>query len=213
MAWVKIKKSFIASDEPIISLNNNRFSYNIIFSRIAELEKNQFVTYYFDEENRKIGFEFSNVESPDSFKIILNKQKGNYSQSTELFSKKWIQKVSNQKEFSRFKPTRDGKKYIITLIPVFEFSLKREDINQLNSEVKGIYRYLDNSNVVYIGKGLIRMRIKEPARQDWKFDVVEYSVISDEDLQYEWESFWLEKFKDQNEGRLPAYNLISGRNP
>ncbi|NOY97010.1 MAG: hypothetical protein GXO81_11705 [Chlorobi bacterium] len=211
MAWTKIKKSYFSSAEPVISINNNRFSYNSVFSKIAELEKNSFVTYYVDEENRKIGFEFKNIEDEYAFKINLNKSKGNYSQSNELFSKDWIQKISKIKEVNRFKPIKDGNKFVITLLPVFEFRVLRTNYLKIPSEASGIYRYIDNNNIVYIGKGKIRNRLKELSRKDWQFDTIEYSIIGDADLQFEWERFWIEQFKGKNENRLPAYNLISGK--
>jgi hypothetical protein len=211
MAWTKIKKTSFTSNEPVISINNNRFSYNAVFSKLAELEKNPFVTYYIDEQRRKIGFEFKSIEDEDSFKIILNPGKGNYSQSTELFSKKWIQKVSETKGMNRFKPIKDGKKYVITLLPIFENKVSRSEHLNIPVDATGIYRYIDQNNIVYIGKGNIRDRLKEPARKDWKFDTIEYSIIEDNELQFEWESYWIEQFKSENENILPAYNLISGK--
>lgn len=210
MTWIKIRKTYFSSNEPVISLNNNRFSYNSVFSKIAELEKKPFVTYYIDEDNRRIGFEFSNVENENSFKIILNKSKGNYSQSTELFSKDWIRKVSESKEINRFKPIKDGSKYVVTLIPVFEIKVQRGDYLKIPHSASGIYRYIDSHNIVYIGKGNIRDRLKESSRIDWKFDTIEYSVLKQE-LQFEWESFWIERFRLENDNKLPAYNLISGK--
>jgi hypothetical protein len=185
MEWTKIKTRYFTSAEPLITLNNNRFSFNSMFSKIVELEKNQYVTYLIDEENLKIGFEFKNFEEQDSFKVVLNKTKGNYCQSNELFSKKWIQKVSKLREVNRFKPVKDGKIYVITLMPVFENSVKRDQYLKISAEVNGIYRYLDKGNIVYIGKGNIRNRLKELSRKDWVFDTIEYSNISSDDLQYE----------------------------
>lgn len=199
-----------ASDEPIITLNNNRFSYNSVFCKIAEVEKNQYVTYFIDEENRKIGFEFKNVEDQDSFKIVGNKEKGYYSNCTELFTKRWIQKISRIKEVNRFKPIRDGKMYVITLMPVFETSVLREEYLKVPSEACGIYRYLNKGSIVYIGKGNVRNRLRELSRKDWEFDTIEFSIIVENDSQFEWESFWIERFKDTNENRLPVYNKISG---
>ena len=169
------------------------------------------MTYYIDEENRKIGFEFNSEETDYSFKVILNKTKGNYSQSTELFSKKWIKKVSTSKKINRFKPIKDGKKYVITLIPIFELKVDRNEYQNIPIGTFGIYRYLDNNKTVYIGKGDIRRRLNELQRKDWKFDTIEYSIIEDHKSQFEWESFWIERFKSENYDKLPAYNLISGK--
>ena len=211
MAWTKIKKTNFSSNEPVISINNKRFSYNTVFSKIAELEKKPFVSYYMDEENRKIGFEFNSEETENSFKVVLNKSKGNYSQSTELFSKNWIEKTSKLKILNRFKPMKDGKKYVITLMPIFEFKVTKAKYLNIPSDTFGIYRYLDNNKTVYIGKGDIRTRLKDLQRKDWLFDTIEYSIIKDEESRTEWESFWIERFKSENDNKLPAYNLIRGK--
>jgi len=211
MTWVKIKKSFFASDEPLITIANNRFSYNTAFSKMAELTKYPYVTYYLDEDERKIGFEFRNSENADCFKVILNKARGNFSQSTELFNIPWIQKLSGQKEINRFKPLREGKRYTIVLMPIFENSYFKKDYLKIPALACGIYRYLDNSNVVYIGRGNIRDRLGELSRKEWKFDTIEYSQIQENDSQCEWESYWINNFKLNNQNLLPAYNLISGK--
>lgn len=211
MTWVKIKKSFFSTDEPLITVANNRFSFNSAFTKIAELEKNRYVTYFFEEENRRIAFEFKSTEDADCFKVIINKEKGNYSQSTELFSIFWIQKISRQKGINRFKPFKDGKKYIITLMPIFENIVPRPDYLRIPSSACGIYRYIDNGVVVYIGKGNIRDRLSEVSRKEWKFDAIEYSVILDNDSQHEWESYWINHFKTNNGNYFPAYNLVSGK--
>jgi hypothetical protein len=211
MAWVKLKKSYFSSDEPLITIAHNRFSYNAIFSKIAELDKNPFVCYYLDEDSRKIGFEFKNIEEIDSFKVIVNKEKGNYSQSTELFRVPWIKKISLVKGINRFKPIRDGKRYTITLMPIFENVVLRKEYLQIPSSASGIYRYIDNGVVVYIGKGNIRDRLNETTRNDWKFDTIEYSIIQDSESQLEWESYWINEYKKNNHNHLPNFNLIGGK--
>lgn len=211
MTWIKIKRTMPTSDEPIISLNNNRFSYNVIFYKIAELTKFNYVNYFLDYENRKIGFEFTTEENADSFKIIKNDTKGHYSQSTEIFKILWILKVSKEKSICRFRPIRDGKKWVITLIPAFDNIVKRSDYLRIKPDVKGIYRYLSQDKIVYIGKGNIRDRLNEPQRKDWNFDIIEYSIIENVDEQFEWESFWIETYKNENDGYFPSYNLIAGK--
>lgn len=96
-------------------------------------------------------------------------------------------------------------------MPIFENSIKRDKVDKIGYEVRGIYRYVDNGRVVYIGKGVVRQRLQELQRGEWKFDTIEYSVIEDDESQFEWESFWIERHKYENENYLPAYNSISGR--
>ena len=48
------------------------------------------------------------------------------------------------------------------------------------------------------------------ARKDWDFDRVEYSEVPDPDEQVKWESYWIERHKEENGGKLPFYNKVSG---
>ena len=45
---------------------------------------------------------------------------------------------------------------------------------------------------------------------EWDFDIIEYSLIEDEEEQFRWEAFWLDKFVEEH-GKLPIYNRISGK--
>lgn len=96
-------------------------------------------------------------------------------------------------------------------MPIFENSVLKNDYLNIPSGICGIYRYLDNGNIVYIGKGNIRDRLNEISRKEWKFDTIEYSIIQDSESQFQWESFWLNSYKKANQNYLPAYNLISGK--
>jgi hypothetical protein len=95
-------------------------------------------------------------------------------------------------------------------MPSFETRVNRSDATRINFGDKGIYRYLKNTQIVYIGKGNVRDRLNEQQREDWDFDIIEYSIIEKQDEQFEWENYWIEKYKEENEGFLPTYNLISG---
>ena len=88
-------------------------------------------------------------------------------------------------------------------------------IGGLGSEVKGIYRYRggnDGDEVIYIGKGSIRDRFEqEPSRREgWGVSIIEYSIIGDDRIAYEWEAWWIEQFKRQHNGRRPRYNQADG---
>jgi hypothetical protein len=181
MSWRIVKRINITSNDPLIIINNKRFSYNMPFVRIAEIEKYGYVTYYIDEDNRKIGFEFNSTETEHSSKVIGNSKQGYISCSVELFKTPWLQKTAKMKSQNKYKPTKDGKKWIITLRPVFENSIKREDSPKILSDIKGIYRYIDEKRIVYIGKGSIKDRLKEDQREEWKFDTIEYSLIDNDD--------------------------------
>ncbi len=213
MGWTKVKRiAVLPNEEPCIILKDNRISFNISFVKITELEKFQFVRIFTDDEERKIGFEFLKDNSDtDTFKITGNREKGFYFTSKDLFEKAWVKKVSKMQGSNIFPVKKESKLWVIKLMPSFEHQVKRIESNKISSELKGIYRYLDaNINVVYIGKGNIRKRLLEEKRSEWLFDYIEYSVIQDDELAYEWEAFWINKYRESKGGELPKYNMISG---
>jgi hypothetical protein len=77
-------------------------------------------------------------------------------------------------------------------------------------DATGIYRYLFNGDIVYIGRGAIRSRLASNERSDWMFDKVEFSPLENQAEQERWESEWLEEYRSLN-GFLPMYNRIGGR--
>ena len=58
--------------------------------------------------------------------------------------------------------------------------------------------------------GNIRQRLKSKERDDWDFNEIQYSLITEKDHQIKWESFWLDRYKLENKGKLPLYNKVSG---
>ena len=104
--------------------------------------------------------------------------------------------------------------WYIRLMPAFEESIAAAEIKALSSSAKGIYRYLggdDGREIVYIGKGLIKDRFRQEAeRKSWGIHRIEYSVIEDDILAYEWERWWIERCKRQHNGRHPRYNRVDG---
>jgi len=206
--WVKIKKTYIKRDEPSVTVTKQSFCFNAAMRKMTELDKNTYVSLFVNEEERKIAFEFKSTNDDiDDYKITSAS-----CECRELMKKNWVSKVSELKKgqnvFAAKKETKS--KWVITLCPSFEDQMQRSDSNKLNSASSGIYRYLDNGNIVYIGKGKIRDRLNSPERKNWKFDVIEYSVIMDDEQALQWEAFWIDRYKSSNNNQLPAYNMISG---
>jgi excinuclease UvrABC nuclease subunit len=101
--------------------------------------------------------------------------------------------------------------WTVTLIPSFEMSISRLDAVGVSTSISGIYRYINNAGeVVYIGKGYVKSRLSDKKREDWNFDTVEYSVISEEKEALSWERYYLDRFKYDNSGALPFYNRVNG---
>lgn len=99
--------------------------------------------------------------------------------------------------------------WVIELRPAFENTLQgvRGEIGPRES---GIYRYLLDGHVVYIGRGTLSERFLSKDRSEWQFDAIEYSVINNRESEILWESYWLSRFKEINH-RWPVYNRIGGK--
>ena len=102
-------------------------------------------------------------------------------------------------------------------MPAFEESILPSQISRLDSRIKGIYRYRggnDGEEIVYIGKGSIKDRFEqEPRRRNWKIARIEYSAIAGDDSEqqaYEWEAYWIQRFRHENNGNRPRYNRVDG---
>jgi hypothetical protein len=216
MAWELIRRddTFESKNQPYITIGPDRISFNALFTRIAELQRFKTVRIYADRETLRLGFEFLLEEEKDSLVII--KSRGYFSCSARGNIKKhpWVSSVAMlARKDRKFSPTKEGKLWVIQLCPSFENRRARESAD-IPSEARGIYRYLRaNKEIVYIGRGAIRNRLNDPDRQEWDFDIVEYSVIEDPDQQVKWEDYWIERFKEENEGNRPFYNKISGSTP
>lgn len=107
--------------------------------------------------------------------------------------------------------------WYIQLMPAFEESIVPSEIRHLDSSTKGVYRYRggdDGEEVIYIGKGSIRDRFEqELSRKGWKVSRIEYSIIRNDEndqIAYEWEAWWIQQFKKENNGRRPRYNRVDG---
>ena len=220
MAWQTVKREdrFQGSDKPFISISSDHISFNAMFTRIAEIGPEKRVTVHIDPETRRVGFEFHIDERPNSFALSMassdkkgKKRVGVFCSAGFIRDHSWIKSISKLPVQDRrfYNPKKEGQMWVIQLCPAFEERKARESAN-IPSDTSGIYRYLrENCEIVYIGRGDIKKRLSSPDRKEWDFDVVEYSIISDPDLQIKWEEYWIQRFSKEN-GRLPFYNKLSG---
>lgn len=213
----KFKRIRVNQDEPVISIRDNRFYYNSILSKLAELKDKKFVCYYIDEEKMEIGFKFFiGKEGNDLYRLgkESNKKNNFRSSASAIISRyNWVNKIHNSRDndLKKFIARKRKEKWVIKLRPCFENFIAREDLKSLSDETTGIYRYLNKQQeIVYIGKGNIKRRAKQQERRNWDFDKIEFSIIENEKDQYYWEDFWIENFKKKHNGKLPYYNIVSG---
>jgi hypothetical protein len=218
MTLIRFKRVQRRRDEPIVTIHDGRFYFNAPFAKLAELRGKRAVVYSVDDERQEIGFEFLAAKEDDDAYTLEQRHRGSIvtcrCSALELIkTKDWIRSVARQSsnDLRSFKATRFGKPWIIRLRPSFEVAVSREKRASIPFKARGIYRYRDSHNqIVYIGKGAIRPRLGLPERAHWTFTWIDYSVVATEEDQFAWEAFWLDRHREENNGRLPYYNRQRG---
>ncbi|MCS1409885.1 MAG: hypothetical protein M2R45_03071 [Verrucomicrobia subdivision 3 bacterium] len=215
--WEKITRKTITDHEkPLVSLSKVNFRYNAGAVRLLQLSDSLRVIYYVNEYTREIRFEFIPAKDADdieSFKIQW--RRGGKDVSSDIATvrnKPWIKSVAllpNAYD-RRFPLHLEGKYWVAQLCPAFEIKISRSDVSSIPADATGIYRYLNSKTIVYIGKGNIRPRLRELGRDEWQFDTIEYSVVPNDKQALKWESYWIDRFRESNDGKRPVYNLIDG---
>ncbi|RZB33610.1 MAG: hypothetical protein SRB2_03876 [Desulfobacteraceae bacterium Eth-SRB2] len=219
MAWQKFRRidTYVTKDAPLISISRDKFNFNSVFSRLARISPDQKVIIHLDPPAFRIGFEFVQTDDRDALTIVpMNKKNtggGFMCTARGVFSQyEWVAKVGRLQSSKdrKFTPDKSGSIWAIQLCPAFELHSSRKDLD-IPAESYGIYRYLDaDGTVVYIGRGRIRQRLSAPERQDWIFETIQYSIVEAQEDRERWETYWIQRYKEENKGRLPYYNKLSG---
>ena len=215
MGWEKFTQNSVRNFEtPVVVISSTHFYYSAVAVKMCEIGEGKRVIYHIDELNRKIGFEFV-AENLDHSYSVFGKKGINYRSGAQSITTKyhWVKSVALLSDVRerKFHLRLDRNIWAAQLCPAFEHRVLRTEAKSIPSNASGIYRYTNASVIVYIGKGNIRNRLSEIGREKWQFDSIEYSILSGEDKQYEWESYGIGRFKDANNNTLPVYNAIAGR--
>lgn len=205
--WVQIQSNDRKSKFPSLRITKNGFRFSTPFANEAQIDIKRFVKVSFNDELRKIEFEFFKNQVKDSIQIQGTREGQYYISGKTLFEKEWVKAILSSGE-NQFKIEGNSKIWFASIAPAFENKVKRENSDQISSKVAGIYKYLNKGEIVYIGKGNVRQRLKEQKRIDWKFDTIEFSEVP-KDKQHFWEDFWIKSFENKN-GKLPKENKIHG---
>jgi len=103
---------------------------------------------------------------------------------------------------------RDGDMWVGNLSPTWQHKLSERKPNR--DEI-GVYQYLFDGEIVYIGQGHIAERLSESSRSSWAFDEIEYMIV-DKDTAIKEEQKLIESHRAEF-GKLPFYNKVSGISP
>ena len=221
MALRKYVPKAYRDDRCLVTIDVASFKFNVAARNLAGLHDVHYMQVHLDSEDRLIVFEPMQGAKKMEGWIKLGTRKGNKSLTAKgiVSRNEWIKAVARQdiadRKFEIHRYDGEVQGWSIQLMPAFEKSVVPSEIPDIDTGEKGIYRYRGGDNgdeVIYIGKGSIRDRFQqESQRRDWEVSRIEYSIVKDDQRAYEWEAYWIRRFQDENNGRLPRFNQVGGR--
>ena len=212
MALKEFIRTKIESDESVVSIRDSRFYFNVAFLKMAKALDKHYVIYLIDEITNEIFFNFQKERISDNcYSFDAKRKRSSAGEVIKRFN--WLENINSSRnnEEKKFVAFQRKNLWAIRIRPSFELKVTYENRKEIDSNLNGIYRYLDSENkIIYIGKGNIRNRLNENGRDKWEIKTIEYSYLEQDDEQFKWENYWLEKYKESNSKSLPAFNRISG---
>ena len=217
MEWIKVKKSHFEEITPVVTFRAKAIAFNAPMVKLGNLRNGMSCEIEFTLDQRMIKFNFIDKPSTESEYLfsVVNDGGGNNRTTSSLIvqcqdfikNNEFIQKISNNSKFKTTK-LRHGSSWIVNLSPAFEKTCY--SFEQVSSKIKGIYRYIKDKEIVYIGIGDIRSRLKEEARKKWSFDKIEFTEVKEKKEREKWESIFLSEYYNENK-KLPLYNKVKGK--
>lgn len=211
------------SGRPYVSVRKDAFALSASLVKEAELMRFRCATVLLDHDDMRVAFRFHNEEEdPNSF--TLGRDGGPQTggrprrgsslsiQARRLINATpWLKHIALEKDSAtrRFVATWDGRLglWMIACRPNFE--QRASKATDIPVEASGIYRYVKNDEVIYIGRGMIRQRANSPERADWVYDRIEYSLVDGEKSQMYWEDWWID-WHEKRYGKKPTFNRVRG---
>lgn len=204
--WIEVNSADTESNKPSITIGKFLY-FSSLFVDDAKIESKKFVKVFFDDDSKKINFKFFKDKQKGSITVRGERKKSFYVAGNTIFGREWVRAIAESSE-NRFEVKGNSENWHVFVAPAFENKVSRVNEDQIPYKASGIYRYLDKGEIVYIGKGLIKRRLNEPVRKDWKFDTIEFSEVQ-KNTQNKWENFWIKSFENKF-GIKPRENKIHG---
>lgn len=213
--WIKQANSSNKRSDPGITVRRNGFALNVAFVCAANVMIGDHAEVYLSDCGKKIGIKFFKEKNFDRF--CVTQDGGSRSRCKDLSRANALISCGKIINSSQLKDLVGSDKSKLTVskeendIWIAQISNRWEYVvaerEPKDNEI-GVYRYLSDGEVVYIGMGRIKQRIKEIGRQNWLHDSIEYMLL-DEGAARREEGRLLSGHRNTF-GRLPIYNRISG---
>lgn len=208
--WKKYETTNFKSDTPCITIRRSGFALSVALMTIAKLELGDFVEVYTSEHGDMVGFKF--FKEKQQGRLTITPDGGGKSRAIDTKSLNGFiacSYVKNDPVLSRLVSTKNSKLpvvfedglWVIRLVSQWKYdvAVRKPVVDDI-----GVYRYLLDGEVVYIGRGRIQQRLSSPERTHWNFDKIEYTLMA-EDESVKQESQLIRAHRDSF-GKLPFYN-------
>jgi hypothetical protein len=210
MNWVKQKRETVVSDAPSIFIRQSGIRLSSKACEEYKIEIGHFVELFLSEDLQRLGLKFSTSATEDSFIVGTDGGQSKAKNGAYIACGHIARRIKPADKKTAILPLlRDKESGILYSHLAKKFEFLQSKTPAKNGDL-GVYRYLLDNEVVYIGQGVLRDRFGEEQRKSWNFDDIEYMIASDEKERFTIEASLLDEFKSIN-GRLPFYNRIGGR--
>ena len=221
--WQIIVNKGMKSIGENVVITNNMFTFSRDFIVNNNLQEKQALFYLKNPEDPyELAFDFRDEQETGAYKLrpSINRPSclSRIASAGKMINDNMILRTIKDlpdrvdRTFDLEKDEDSSNIFFVTLCPNFDQKVKADNLRGMNPELSGIYRCLDEySNIIYIGSGNVKERNSEHLKSfGEEISEVQYSVISNREKAYEWESHHITKFKDKH-GRRPKYNKNDGR--
>ncbi len=213
--WVQQVKKVDKKTEAKFTFRPKGIGLNKVFSIKYDVCVGDFCSLFFSEDGSKIGMRFSKDKKDNSFTVGADggANRGNANSSLFIACGRLLQSNSiyrilceDRDSFDIYQNTKEDMFYI-NILGKFVYDTKTRDVAE---NEKGVYRYLSDGEIVYIGQGDIRCRVNSQDREKWVYDTIEYMLVDNKDNRLQIEADNINLFMSTS-GRLPIYNRIKGK--
>jgi len=215
--WIQQRNGTDKSDLCTISVRKMGFGINAIFYRLADLDKYLFASIFLSEDKSKIAIEFHEEKKEGCYyigsdgggksRVRLKSNKNRFIACGNVIrSNPVLNQLSKTTGSQKLVVSKEDGYWVARITPAFIYEIGVD--NPKDDEI-GVYRYLLNDEIVYIGKGQIKKRVSSPERKEWEFEKIQYSVLKTDDDCVIYESNLLNEHVKLF-GSLPKYNRILG---
>lgn len=214
--WIKQGNKSNKSQFPCITIRSKAIGLNADFVEMSSAENYHHAEVYVSDDGKKVAIKFLMDSTPHSYAVTQDggtreRQRVGKYKNRLIACGKVIEQNISLRELSKSKLSKklavvqEDDLWVASITPSFIYKYSQ---NKPKESDIGVYRYIKDNEIVYIGRGRIRERIASPERKEWLYDEIEYMVV-DEAATVKIEFDLINEHK-MVYGYTPVYNKILG---